>query len=128
VPTIKYWLLFVFPILILSPLAGCGGGSGGSSSSFNPPGWIQGQWGVSGEGTVETIFEFTNNNVIQYAGETKISFKDIYKDVKENITSTLYEFTINYGTTTFSYSKNADGTLTFIITGSSDTMTLVKKN
>lgn len=114
-------LLVVFIVTIIL-LTGCGGGS---RSGFHPPAWIQGSWMI--DTTTVVLFEFTPNNVIQYGGPSSLSFKDIYKDVDETITSTLYQFTINYGETTFNFSKVTDTSISFFITGGSPPLTLNKQ-
>ena len=114
--------IFITTIFLILLLSGCGG-SGGSKSGYHPPQWIQGSWIEAGI----VIFEFTSDNVIQYGGGTPmLNFKDVYKDVTEESSSTSYAVTVNYGTATYKFIKTDENTLTFSFNGV-DSMFLDRK-
>ena len=75
---------------------------------FHPPTWIQGKWQKDGT----TLYKFTNDDFYTIAGSIETSYKSILQQgaslgasssVPENISETVYEFTIKSGSTNAEY-------------------------
>lgn len=75
---------------------------------FHPPTWIKGKWQKDGM----ALYKFTNDDFYTIAGNIETSYKSILQQgvglgvsssVPENISETLYEFTIKSGTTNVEY-------------------------
>ena len=75
----KIFLLLIF-LLLFSCVAGCG--SGGSSSKFNPPAWIQGEWWNEANEVKVWGFKFTKDDVIYLVSDPRfsIAFNETFKN------------------------------------------------
>jgi hypothetical protein len=77
-----------------------------SNSDFNPPAWIQGNWGQEGAGSSGVVFSFTANDfcmtTLGIAKQCQQEFVNLYRKpgnavtVKETITDTVYTAEIKY--------------------------------
>lgn len=75
---------------------------------FHPPMWIQGKWQKDGT----ALYKFTNDDFYTIAGSIETSYKSILEQgaslgasssVPENISETVYDFTIKSGSTNAEY-------------------------
>ena len=121
-------LFVIVGIVFLSiTLVGCGSSGGGSSSKFNPPAWIHGEW--SDEFGMNH-YTFTSDNIVLTGDGVSVNFKEVYKNVsiKETKSDTLYK--INFPDGEYIYEKDTDSTLNLTITASGITVgpfPLIKK-
>jgi len=88
-----------------------------NGSDFHPPAWIQGTWAVSdGFSSTSKIFKFTANDFISINVSSELSWQGLLNQIKtsggtasveETITSTKYDFVINYSpqSTNYSFTK-----------------------
>lgn len=101
-------LLFVFATLI-----GCSDNNtenpNKTENYFNPPSWIQGEWGLDlGDGQIMPQMKFTNDDFIILIGDGStfsqgVSYKELLSNmshgkkptVKEEVSATKYYFKIN---------------------------------
>lgn len=125
----KKMLLVLFSSVLLFGCSSSDDDSG--SSSYNPPTWIQGTWGLKADGTIYKndvpLYKFTSDNVCQLTGGFSLCWKETIQQTPQVLsgsdayTDKTYEAKLIQGngatTTTLSFKKVSATTIIWVSQG-----------